>query len=61
MPVPVLIERISSVCTLCPGDLVFTGTPAGVGTGRTPARYLAPGDQVRTSIDGIGEMTHVLR
>ncbi|WAP55010.1 fumarylacetoacetate hydrolase family protein [Streptomyces sp. S465] len=61
MPVPVLIERISSVCTLYPGDLVFTGTPAGVGMGRTPARYLASGDEVRTSIDGIGEMTHVLR
>ncbi|WP_413105608.1 fumarylacetoacetate hydrolase family protein [Streptomyces sp. Inha503] len=61
MPVPVLIERISSVCTLYPGDLVFTGTPAGVGMGRTPARYLASGDEIRTSIDGIGEMTHVLR
>ncbi|MFE5162774.1 fumarylacetoacetate hydrolase family protein [Streptomyces sp. NPDC056697] len=61
MPVPVLIERISSVCTLYPGDLLFTGTPAGVGMGRTPARYLASGDEVRTSIDGIGEMTHVLR
>ncbi|MBU3871221.1 fumarylacetoacetate hydrolase family protein [Streptomyces sp. 4503] len=39
----------------------LTGTPAGVGMGRTPARYLASGDEVRTSIDGIGEMTHVLR
>ncbi|MEV6233615.1 fumarylacetoacetate hydrolase family protein [Saccharopolyspora shandongensis] len=54
-----VLERISAVCTLHPGDLIFTGTPAGVGMGRTPPRYLAAGDVVRTSIDGIGEMRHV--
>ncbi|PXY23759.1 fumarylacetoacetate hydrolase [Prauserella coralliicola] len=59
LPVGALIERISAVCTLHPGDLIFTGTPAGVGMGRTPRRYLAAGDVVRTSIDGIGEMRHV--
>ncbi|MEU5850901.1 fumarylacetoacetate hydrolase family protein [Saccharopolyspora shandongensis] len=59
LPVCALIERISAVCTLHPGDLIFTGTPAGVGMGRTPPRYLAAGDVVRTSIDGIGEMRHV--
>ncbi|WP_236796027.1 fumarylacetoacetate hydrolase family protein [Amycolatopsis sp. GM8] len=59
LPVPVLIERISAVCTLHPGDLIFTGTPAGVGMGRVPARYLADGDVVRTQIEGIGEMEHV--
>ncbi|MFD2471753.1 fumarylacetoacetate hydrolase family protein [Amycolatopsis silviterrae] len=59
LPVGALIERISAVCTLHPGDLLFTGTPAGVGMGRTPPRYLAAGDVVRTSIDGIGEMRHV--
>ncbi|BCI55099.1 fumarylacetoacetate hydrolase [Mycolicibacterium litorale] len=58
IPVPQLVERISAVCTLHPGDLIFTGTPAGVGMGRTPARYLQPGDTVRTRIDGIGEMIH---
>lgn len=58
VPVPELIERISAVCTLYPGDLIFTGTPAGVGMGRTPARYLHPGDTVRTRIDGVGEMVH---
>jgi 2,4-diketo-3-deoxy-L-fuconate hydrolase len=57
-PVAVLIEQLSAVCTLYPGDLIFTGTPSGVGMGRTPARYLAPGDTVRTRIDGLGEMTH---
>jgi 2-keto-4-pentenoate hydratase/2-oxohepta-3-ene-1,7-dioic acid hydratase in catechol pathway len=49
VPVAVLIEQLSAVCTLYPGDLIFTGTPA---------RYLAPGDTVRTRIDGLGEMTH---
>ncbi|KXX59594.1 fumarylacetoacetate hydrolase family protein [Rhodococcus sp. LB1] len=58
LPVPALIETISSICTLYPGDLIFTGTPAGVGMGRTPARYLASGDTVRTRIEGIGEMVH---
>ncbi|MFC3451659.1 fumarylacetoacetate hydrolase family protein [Amycolatopsis speibonae] len=58
LPVGALIERISAVCTLYPGDLVFTGIPAGVGMGRTPPRYLAAGDVVRTRIDGIGEMRH---
>ncbi|WP_236794370.1 fumarylacetoacetate hydrolase family protein [Amycolatopsis sp. GM8] len=59
LPVDVLIERISAVCTLYPGDLIFTGTPAGVGMGRVPARYIADGDVVRTRIEGIGEMEHV--
>jgi 2-keto-4-pentenoate hydratase/2-oxohepta-3-ene-1,7-dioic acid hydratase in catechol pathway len=60
MPVPTLIERISAVCTLYPGDLIFTGTPAGVGMGRTPPRYLTPGDAIRTRIDGVGEMLHLV-
>lgn len=58
VPVTALVEQLSAVCTLYPGDLIFTGTPAGVGMGRSPARYLAPGDTVRTRIDGLGEMTH---
>jgi 2-keto-4-pentenoate hydratase/2-oxohepta-3-ene-1,7-dioic acid hydratase in catechol pathway len=59
-PIPALIEHISAVCTLFPGDLIFTGTPAGVGMGRTPARYLKPGDTVRTCIDDVGEMFHTM-
>lgn len=59
-PVPELLERISTVCTLYPGDLIFTGTPAGVGMGRNPVRYLRTGDTVRTRIDGIGEMVHTV-
>ncbi|MET0450771.1 MAG: fumarylacetoacetate hydrolase family protein [Mycobacterium sp.] len=60
MSIPTLIERISAVCTLYPGDLIFTGTPAGVGMGRTPPRYLQPGDALRTRIDGVGEMLHAV-
>jgi len=58
LPVAELIEQLSAVCTLYPGDLIFTGTPSGVGMGRTPPHYLTPGDTVRTSIDSLGEMTH---
>ena len=54
--VPALIDRLSSVCTLLPGDLIFTGTPSGVGMARTPPRYLADGDVVVSTIEGIGTM-----
>lgn len=54
--VPVLIERLSAVLPLSPGDLIFTGTPSGVGSGRTPKRFLASGDRLRTWVEGIGEM-----
>lgn len=55
-PIPELIRHLSAVVTLSPGDLIFTGTPPGVGFGRTPQRYLAPGDVVRSSITGLGHM-----
>lgn len=55
-PVAELVGWISRICTLEPGDLVFTGTPAGVGDGRDPPRYLAPGNVVETEIEGIGTM-----
>jgi len=41
-----------------PGDLIATGTPAGVGIGFKPPRYLKPGDTVSISISGIGELTN---
>jgi 2-keto-4-pentenoate hydratase/2-oxohepta-3-ene-1,7-dioic acid hydratase in catechol pathway len=44
------------VCPLLPGDLIFTGTPAGVGFSRSPARFLRPGDEVVTEIEGLGRM-----
>lgn len=55
-PVPTLVARISQVITLYPGDLILTGTPAGVGFGRNPQRYLNPGDTLVSTVDGIGEI-----
>jgi 2,4-diketo-3-deoxy-L-fuconate hydrolase len=55
-PIPVLIERLSAVLPLQPGDLIFTGTPSGVGVARTPQRFLAVGDEVLTWAEGIGEL-----
>ncbi|HET9075903.1 MAG TPA: fumarylacetoacetate hydrolase family protein [Acidimicrobiales bacterium] len=54
--VPQLVARLSSVCPLLPGDLIFTGTPAGVGNRRDPPRYLQPGDRLVSRIEGIGEL-----
>lgn len=54
--VPELIARLSSVLPLLPGDVIFTGTPAGVGLGRDPQRWLAPGDELISTIEGIGEL-----
>jgi 2,4-didehydro-3-deoxy-L-rhamnonate hydrolase len=54
--VPELVSYLSSVVTLLPGDLIFTGTPPGVGMSRTPARYLQEGDRLRSWIEGIGEL-----
>ncbi|QWF79321.1 fumarylacetoacetate hydrolase family protein [Amycolatopsis sp. CA-230715] len=55
-PVARLVSELSRVITLFPGDLVFTGTPAGVGLGRTPKRFLRAGEQLVSWIEGIGEM-----
>lgn len=54
--VPDLIEYISRVTPLLPGDLIFTGTPSGVGIHRDPPRWLNPGDELVSVIDGIGEI-----
>jgi 2-keto-4-pentenoate hydratase/2-oxohepta-3-ene-1,7-dioic acid hydratase in catechol pathway len=52
--IPTLIETCSRGITLMPGDVIASGTPAGVGMGMTPPRWLAAGDVVRIEIDGIG-------
>lgn len=52
--IPTLIEFISSWLTLDAGDIIATGTPGGVGAGRTPQRFLDPGDVVEVSIEGVG-------
>ena len=49
-----LIAYVSQVCTLVPGDLIFTGTPAGVGFARKPPVFLKPGDEVEVEIERIG-------
>ncbi|MET9595445.1 fumarylacetoacetate hydrolase family protein [Streptomyces sp. NPDC006516] len=54
--VPQLIAKLSEVLTLLPGDVIYTGTPAGVGFGRTPPRWLRPGDELISAIQGIGEL-----
>jgi 2,4-diketo-3-deoxy-L-fuconate hydrolase len=55
-PVPELVNRLSHIVTLWPGDLIFTGTPSGVGYARTPPRFLHPGDVLRSYIEGVGEL-----
>jgi 2-keto-4-pentenoate hydratase/2-oxohepta-3-ene-1,7-dioic acid hydratase in catechol pathway len=60
-PIAELIEYISGVATMLPGDLLFTGTPSGVGARRTPPRFLAEGDVLVTRIERIGELTQTFR
>jgi 2,4-didehydro-3-deoxy-L-rhamnonate hydrolase len=52
--VPDLIARLSAQLTLLPGDLIFTGTPAGVGHYQDPPRYLRAGDVLSSMITGLG-------
>ncbi|MFD8719191.1 fumarylacetoacetate hydrolase family protein [Streptomyces sp. NPDC059629] len=49
-----MIGRLAQVITLRPGDVILTGTPAGVGMGHNPPRYLAPGDVLTSHIEGTG-------
>jgi 2-keto-4-pentenoate hydratase/2-oxohepta-3-ene-1,7-dioic acid hydratase in catechol pathway len=58
--VPTLLATISAGTTLVPGDLLATGTPAGVGVGFDPPRFLRPGDRVRIEISGIGVLENVV-
>ena len=54
-----IVSRLSHVCPLLEGDLIFTGTPAGVGNRMKPPRYLKPGDVLESTIEGIGTLrTH---
>lgn len=56
--IPTLIETLTATMTLLPGDIIATGTPAGVGIGFDPPRYLASGDTVTVSITGLGEISN---
>jgi 2-keto-4-pentenoate hydratase/2-oxohepta-3-ene-1,7-dioic acid hydratase in catechol pathway len=54
--IPRLIAEISAGCELWPGDMIITGTPAGVGFARTPPEFLKPGDVVEIEVEGIGRL-----
>ncbi|MEA3054912.1 MAG: acylpyruvate hydrolase, partial [Actinomycetota bacterium] len=56
-----LVSYISTIITLEPGDVIATGTPAGVGMARTPPRWLRDGDEMVTRIEGLGECRNVCR
>lgn len=56
--VPAIVAYLSGILPLLPGDLIFTGTPSGVGWGRHPQRYIQPADELVSRAEGIGEMRH---
>lgn len=58
--VPDLVAFIAETCTLAPGDLILTGTPAGVGMGLDPACFLQAGDVVRIEIERLGAIEHAI-
>jgi len=55
--VPELLVRLSAVCPLLPGDIIFSGTPSGIGNRRTPPRFIGPDDMLVSEIEGIGTLT----
>ena len=57
-PVAELIAYVSQYTTLLPGDVIATGTPAGVGLAKQPPRWLRPGDEVTVAIEGVGTLTN---
>jgi len=59
--VPEIIATLSSGMTLLPGDIIATGTPAGVGMGFSPPKYLQPGDEVVVEVTGVGPLRNPVR
>ena len=57
-PIDHVVSYLSSICELYPGDIIYTGSPAGVGHGFKPPVYLQPGDVVETTLEGVGTMRH---
>jgi 2-keto-4-pentenoate hydratase/2-oxohepta-3-ene-1,7-dioic acid hydratase in catechol pathway len=53
-----IIEGLSAILPLLPGDVIFTGTPSGIGASRKPPRFLQPGDVVRSEIEGLGHLVN---
>jgi 2-keto-4-pentenoate hydratase/2-oxohepta-3-ene-1,7-dioic acid hydratase in catechol pathway len=58
--IPTLIEYLSSITPLLPGDIISTGTPSGVGMGRKPPRWLKNGDTVTVKVERLGELTNTV-
>jgi len=56
--VPHIVAYLSNIVELLPGDVIFTGTPSGVGGARTPPRFLSPGDVIVSSVEGVGSITN---
>lgn len=59
--IPELIEYLSTICLLEPGDVIATGTPSGVGAAREPQRWLEHGDRIEVDIDGIGILENIVK
>jgi 2-keto-4-pentenoate hydratase/2-oxohepta-3-ene-1,7-dioic acid hydratase in catechol pathway len=59
--VPGIVARLSAILPLLPGDLIFTGTPSGVGAARKPPVFLRDGDVLRSWVEGIGTITSACR
>ena len=59
--VPDLLFELSRVCELFPGDIIFSGTPEGVGNARTPKRFIGPDDDLLSEIEGIGHIHQTFR
>ena len=59
--IPRIIAKLSEVITLRSGDVIFTGTPDGVGLGMKPPRYLESGETLRSWVEGVGAMEHTFR
>jgi 2,4-diketo-3-deoxy-L-fuconate hydrolase len=59
--VPQLVSRLSAIVELLPGDLIFTGTPSGVGLGRDPQEFLKPGQRLTTKIEALGTLVQRFR
>ncbi len=55
-PIDQIVAHLSSICALYPGDVVYTGSPFGVGHGMKPPKYLKPGDVIETTLEGVGTM-----
>ncbi|QDT61882.1 Ureidoglycolate lyase [Stieleria bergensis] len=59
--IPTIVAHLSKFVTLKPGDLIFTGTPPGVGDAKDPPVYLQPGDRCSVIVDGIGTLTNICK